>query len=93
MRKPWIGTIRGLPCANCGLGQSVDCPAPTVDPCFIQTIHGLSQGQHDQLHTYPKPQRLQCRIPNPKYESLTLPCVADRNPFLWLCPVPLVCGA
>ena len=29
------------------LGQSVDCPAETVDPRFTQTIHGLSQAQHD----------------------------------------------
>ena len=31
-------------------GQSMDCPAQTVDPAgFAQTIHGLSQALHDQL--------------------------------------------
>ena len=45
-------------------GQSVDCPAQTVDPRFEQTIHELSQAQHDQSKTYPKPQRLQCRLLN-----------------------------
>ena len=73
-------------------GESMDCPAQTVDSRFAQTIHGLFQTQHDHLNTYPKPQRLQCRIPNPEYESLTSPCVADRSPSLWLRPSPLVCG-
>ena len=68
-------------------GQSMDCPAQTVDPRFAQTIHGLSHAQHEQLNTYPKPQKLQCRIPNPSYESLTLPCVADRSLSLRLRPV------
>ena len=29
-------------CTNRGLGQSVDCPVQTVDPCFVITIHGFS---------------------------------------------------
>ena len=74
------------------LGQSMECPAQTVDPRFAQTIHGLSQAQHNQLNTYPKPQRLQRMIPIPKYQSLTLHCAADRSPSLRLHPVPLVCG-
>ena len=32
-------------------GQSMDCPAQTVDPRFAHTIHGLSQALHDQLKT------------------------------------------
>ena len=74
-------------------GQSMDCPAQTVDPRFAQTIHGFSQAQHGQLNTYPKPQKLQCRMPNPKYESLSSPCAADHSLSLQLCPAPLVCGA
>ena len=75
------------------LGQSVDSPVQTMNPRFVQTIHGLSQAQHDQLNTYSKPNGLQCRIPNPKYKSLTLPCLADYSPSLRLCLSPLVCGA
>ena len=78
--KRGSGTNHGLPCANRG-------------STLAQTIHGLSQAQHDQLNTYLKSQRLQCRIPNHKYKSLTSPCVADRSPSLRLHPVFLVCGA
>ena len=74
-------------------GQCMDCPAQTVDPRLAHTIHGLSQAQHDQLNTYLKPQRLRCRISNPKSKSLTSPCAADRSPSLRLRPVPFVCGA
>ena len=37
-------------------GELVDCPVQTMDLRFTQTIHGLSQVQHDQLNTYPNPQ-------------------------------------
>ena len=70
----------------------MDCPEQTVDTRFAQTMHGLSQAQHDQLNTYPKPLRLRCGIPNPKYESLTSLCSADRSPSLRLRPFPFVCG-
>ena len=80
MRKPWIW------------GNQY-CPAQTVDPRFPQTIYGLSQAQYDQFNTYSKLQRLQCRIPYPKYESLTSPCEADRSPSLRLRISALVCGA
>ena len=73
-------------------GQSMDCPTQTVEPRFAQTIHRLSQAQHDQLNTFPKRQKLQCRIPNLKNESLTSPCMADLSPSLRLRPVPLDYG-
>ena len=53
--------------------QSMDCPTQIVDPRFAQTIHGLSQALHDELNTYPKPLRLQYKIFNAKYKSLTSP--------------------
>ena len=32
---------RDMPCANHGSGQSMDCAAQSMDPCFSRAIHGL----------------------------------------------------
>lgn len=33
--------------AKCGSGQSMDCPARSMDPSFLQAIRGFSGSMHD----------------------------------------------